>query len=497
MGILDKLETRPRIARAGYAAAAQSRLTSSLATEAEYINYTLRTQRRALVARARQGAQNNPYLKRFFQLCVDNIAGPSPFRLQAKIKYNSGKFDDAANRQIEEAWAISGRKGHWDLTQRWSRTALTRLMVRTLAIDGEMLVRKLRGRQYGPNGYQLQLIDSMRLDDMKNESLQDGGAIHMGIELDANGKPVAYHILKRRPNTWQGNYYSRESDRIPASEIEHIFIADFAEQNRGVPWVYAALLNLIHIGAFEEAAVIAARVGATQMGFLQQREDANAPLAADGKDSKGNPQIDAEPASFQTLPPGYEMSAWMPKFPDAAVDPFLKAMLRGTASGLGVAYHNLANDPGEVNFSTARVFGGDEHEMWRGLQVFWSEHWEEPNYAEWLRVQVLNGNLPFDSAKLEKYLAVTFIAKTWQSPDPVKEQEANDLALRNKLKSRTRIIAEGGDDIEDVFDEIAAEEALAKLKKVDLTVLPKPQANPKPAEDAAGQDAGKTKGREA
>lgn len=468
--------------RAGYAAAEQGRLTASLAHEVEIINYTLRHQRRALVARSRQGAQNNPYLRRFFQLCVDNIAGPAPFRLQAKIRYKSGDFDVSANQKIEEEWAKSGRKGNWDATGRWSRTALTRLMVRMLAIDGEILVRKLRGKQYGPNGYRLQLLDSMRLDDQKNEDLKGGGAIHMGVELSPEGKPLAYHILKRRPSVWQSGYDIRECERVPAEDIEHIFVPDFTEQNRGVPWAYASLLNLVHIGAFQEAAVIAARVGATQMGFIQQQDDAAGPLPADGKDAKGNPQIDAEPGTFPVLPPGYEISSWNPKFPDAAVEPFLKAMIRGTASGLGVAYHNLANDPAEVNFSTARVFGGDEHEMWRGHQVFWCEHFEEVNYAEWLRMQVLMGTLPFDLARLDKYLAVYFQAKTWPSPDPVKEQEANDLAIRNKLKSRTRIVAEGGDDIEDVFAEIAAEDQLAKTHKIDLSVQPKPQANPKPAE---------------
>lgn len=484
MGILSKLEARPRpIARGtGYAAAETGRLTASLLQEAEYINRTLRYQRRALVARARQGAQNNPYLKRYFQLCVDNIAGPCPFKLQAKIKYNSGKFDDSANDRIEDVWRQSGRKGNWEITNQWSRSAYTRLMVRTLAIDGEILVRKLRGPEYGAYGYRLQLIDSTRLDDQKNETLKGGGAIHMGVEINAANTPVAYHILKRKPSNWIMDGYSRETERVEAGEIEHIFIADFAEQIRGVPWVYSALLNLIHIGAFEEAAVVAARVGAMQMGFIQQREDATSPLTGDGQDAKGNTQIDAEPGAFQTLPPGYEMSEWMPRFPDAAVEPFLKAMLRGTASGLGVAYHNLANDPSEVNFSTARVFGGDEHEMWRGLQGFWSEHWEEPNYADWLRMQVFMGTLPFDIGRIEKYLSVYFQPKTWQSPDPVKEQTANDLALRNRLTSRTQIIAASGGDVEDTFDDIAAEEQLAKDKKVDLGVAPKPQANPAPTE---------------
>lgn len=469
MGILSRLEARPgRRAGTGYAAAESNRLTASLAKEAEYINRTLRYQLRALRARSRQGAQNNPFLRRFAQLAVDNIAGPCPFRLQAKAKYSDGRFDEAANRRIETEWKDSSRRGNWEITGQWARSAFERLMIRTLCVDGEVLMRKLRGPEYGRHGIKLQLIDTDRLDEQKNAKLDNGAAINMGVEMDANSRPLAYHILKRRSAQWDFGYV-REHERVPADEIAHIYIPDFAEQGRGVPWCYAALLNLVHIGAFEEAAVIAARVGATQMGFIQQQEDATAPLPQDGQDANKNPQIDAEPASFPLLPPGYEMSPWNPKYPDAAVDPFLKAMLRGTASGLGVAYHNLANDPADVNFSTARIFGGDEHEMWMGIQNFWIDHWEDPFYAnDWLPMQVLMGILPFQSGRLDKYLDVRWQGKRWLSPDPVKEHTANGIALANKTTSRTRIISEAGDDIEDVFDEIKAEEMLAKAKGIDL-----------------------------
>jgi capsid protein len=80
---------------------------------------------------------------------------------------------------------------------------------------------------------------------------------------------VAYHLLRRKPSQWQYSGYSLEMDRIPADEIVHLFVPEFAEQVRGVPWMYAALLNLVNMGAFEEAAVVAARVGAANMGFIE------------------------------------------------------------------------------------------------------------------------------------------------------------------------------------------------------------------------------------
>lgn len=494
MGVLDKVAgffgfVRPQRA-GGYAAAQLGRLTASLAAETELINNQLRYQLRILRARSRQATQNNPFARRFAQMVVDNVAGPVPFRLQAKVRFNSGKLDEPANRRIEETWRGWGRPGECELSGRYSWNATQRLLARILAVDGELLLRKHRGAAYGAHGFKVQIIDVDRLDDLKNERLANGGAIHMGVELDPNQKPVAYHILKRKPASWLSGGYPRESERVPAEDIVHVFIPDFAEQVRGVPWMYAALLNLVHIGAFEEAAVIAARVGAAQMGMIQSPDGGGTLGAAQPKDAAGNPVITVDPGSFQFLPPGYELSSWSPKYPDAAIEPFLKACLRGVSVGVNVAYHNLAGDMEGVNYSSARIAELDERDHWMTVQNFMAEHLHDPLYWDWLKVQVLVGTLGFDPQRLEKYREVYWQARRWAWVDPQKEVTANIMANEHKLKSRTRIIAEQGDDIEDVLEEISQEQELAAGKKITLpenTTKPKPQQQPG-EEPAEGDD---------
>lgn len=496
MGMLDRLagffgyspksSAASMVSRVGFAAAELGRLTSSLAGESEYINNTLRYELKRLRARSRQVAQNNPFGRRFAQMVVDNVGGPLPFRLQAKVKFASGKLDTAANSRIESAWRGWGRKGNCELTGRFSWNAVQRLLFRTMAVDGEILMRIRRGdSEYGPYRYQVQVIDVDRLDDMKNERLANGGAIHMGVELDAVSRPVAYHILKRKPSSWASGGYPREHERVPADEIIHLFVPEFAEQVRGVPWMYAALLNLVHIGAFEEAAVIAARVGAAQMGVLQSPDGGK--TLADGlaKDASGSPQIEAEPGTFAMLPPGYELQGWNPRYPDAAIEPFLKACLRGVSVGLNVAYHNLAGDMEGVNYSSARIAELDERDHWMTLQAFLSEHLHDPLYRDWLKTQVASQVLPFEIARLEKYRDVYWQARRWAWVDPLKEANAAVVAIDAKLKSRTRVIAEGGEDIEDVFGEIAEENKLATEMKIEL-VKPAPAAPAKPEDPDEG-----------
>lgn len=488
MGILDALAARlgyvPRPVRAtGFAAADTGRLTASLRTETEYINTTLRYQLRTLRARSRQAAQNNPFGRRFAQMVVDNVAGPYPFALQAKSKLRSGKFDVATNAKIEAAWRDWGRKGSCELTGRWSWNLLQRLIVRTLAIDGEVLIRRFRGPDYGKHGYAVQLIDVDRLWEGKNQALKGGGAIHMGVELDATSRPVAYHLLKRLPSQWQNWGFSYETERVPAEEITHLFVPDFAEQCRGVPWMYAALLNLVHIGAFEEAAVIAARVGAAQMGVIQSPDGGKtlADSAGQTDAASGAPMIDAEPGVFAMLPPGYQLQGWNPKYPDAAIEPFLKACLRGVAAGLGVAYHNLSSDMEGVNYSSARVAELDERDAWCSIQNFYVEHLAQPNYDEWLRWSLTTGALPLEFARIEKYRDVYWQPKRWQWVDPQKEVDAALKAIDGKIKSRTRVVAEAGEDFEDVVAELKAEKEL--LEEAGLAAEPAPS---EPASMGAG-----------
>jgi lambda family phage portal protein len=495
VNLLEKLAQSLGFARIGkraphgFAAAEFSRLTASLRQESEFINTVLRYQLRPLRARARQAAQNNPFARRFAQMVVDNVAGPTPFGLEAKIKNRIGKLDRVANDQVEVEWDAWGKRGACEVTGKWSWNALQRMLVRTFAIDGEILLRIYRGPEYGRHGYRLQVIDVDRLWEWKNEALADGGAIHMSVQVDPMGKPTYYHVLKRKPAQWQVYGYTYEFEVIPASEIIHIFIPEHAEQVRGVPWMYAALLNLVNLGAFEEAAVIAARVGAAAMGVLQS-PDGGGSFVGDGKDAKGNPQIEAEPGTFPMLPPGYQLNKWDPKYPDAAMEPFVKACLRGVAAGLGVAYHNLANDLENVNYSSARIGELDERDAWMGLQNFMTEHLHQPLYDDWLRMAVVSGALPFDLARLDKYKTVLWQPRRWAWVDPMKEVGAAIEAINAKIKSRTRIVAEGGEDIEDVFEEIEEEAALAEEHGISLEPIQPKATGVIPDGQGAGDDEG-------
>lgn len=487
MGFLSSLRSRERPRRSGAAfpAADLGRLTQSWTQDPGAINRWLRYELRTLRARSRQLARGDAYGAKFVRACVDNIAGPKPFILQSKAKFGNGRFNVTANKAIEAAWADRSRPGNCEVTGKLSLAALHRVIVRCLARDGEVLIRKLKGPGYGGAVGRLQLLDIDRLDEQHNETLSGGRTIKMGVELDANSRPLAYHLLRQHPGEmgeWNRGL-ARDRERVPAESIWHLFIQDWPEQVRGFPWMHAAMVRLWNLGGFEEAAVINARIGASKVAVIEGPEaDMVEVTHATGKDSEGNLLTHIEPGQYWRLPDGTKLGAFDPAFPDASVGPFIQACLRGASAAVGMSYHAFANDPGEVNYSTARVALLDERDMWAGMQNWYVEHFCELDAADWLRGAILDLLLP--DYYYNYRASLRFQPRTWDWIDPEKEIAAKVTALDSKLTSRTRIAAQNGEDIEDIFDEIAAEEALAKEKGIELN-----PPKPKPAKPAASKPA--------
>lgn len=505
MGFLSSLRpTRFRRSRgAAFPAADITRLTSSWTTDPGAINRWLRYELRTLRARSRQLARGDAYGAKFIRACVDNMAGPDPFRLQAKLRFADGRLNANANKSIEEAWEERGRPGALEVTGKLSRREFHRLQIRCLARDGEYLVRELAGGEFG-NGM-LQLIDIDRLDEQRNEQLANGNTIKLGVEINTYSKPVAYWLLKQHPGElgeWSRGM-AREHERVPADQIRHYFIPDWPEQVRGFPWMHAAMIRLWHLGGFEEAAVINARIGASKVATIETREGEVGTYAADaakaapatGKDSAGNFLTDTEPGQYWTMPPGTTLGGFDPAFPDAAVEPFIRACLRGVGAGLNLAYHTIANDPGAVNYSTAQVFRMDDGDHWKALQDWYIDHDCFHDFRNWLRSEILAGTFP--PAYWKQRNSVRFQPKTWAHVDETKAASSRIERLQNQLTSRTRIAAEQGEDFEDILDELKAEQDLAKEKGVALASgAQKPKPAPQEPNQGQGNDSGSTQSDE-
>jgi lambda family phage portal protein len=484
-----------------FAAAAINRLTDSMAIRSQSMDWDLRLALPILRARSRSLTVNNDIAAKFLQMVATHVVGPNGFSYQVRVSEpdmkGGQKIDKLASDAIEKAFADWMRVGNCDVTGKHSFFDIQNLFAKGVAREGEVLIRKVYGKEAGPYGFALQLLDTDRLDVLKNEILDNGGAIKMGVEINQFGKPVAYWIRPKHPG--DSAYYTVAGvayQRIPADEIFHLFIPLRPEQNRGVPWMHSAIMRLQNLGGYEEAAVIAARVGAAKMGFFTAPEGDGTALAQD-QGTDGSLYTTAEAGEFGVLPPGYGFENFNPDYPHQQYGDFVKANLRGIASGLGVAYNTLANDLEGVNFSSIRSGVLEERDNWMVIQRWMIENFLDPVFKEWLKFALLNkmivlpngSTLPM--AKYDKFNACTWRGRRWQWVDPLKDVEANVMAVNNGFKTREAVVSEQGGDLDDVFMGLKAEQD--QIEELDLSIALPTDATTVQA-DAAGKDALNTDG---
>ena len=431
-----------------------------------------------LRARARELGRNNPYVRQYLNLLRVNVIGPEGFKLQAQVRNNNGRLAKLMNDRIEGAWADWSRAPTVD--GKLSSVDFQQLALEAVAKEGEVLVRMHRGFD-NAHGFAIEAIDPDHLDELFFRPRGTNAAeIRMGVEVDAFGRPLAYHVWDSSPFGGFPAPAQRKRVRIPADEIIHLYDPDRVNQTRGVTWLAPVMYALNMLDGYEEAEITACRIAASAMAFFTRKEGQAGEFTPDEKNAM---EIEANPGTFAFAPEGYDLSTWDPQHPNANYQAFVKGALRKIASGLGLSYNVLANDLEGVNYSSMRSGLLIERDLWRSLQRWWTGAFLERVYPEWMGMSLLAGGLELDSRDPRKFLNSRWVARGWPWVDPSKDTDAGLKEIQAGLGSRTALLAEQGKDVEEVFEQLAEEKRLAKEYEIDVEVPQPGGGQAKPAEE--------------
>lgn len=448
----------PARGRRAYGGAAFDRTTSDWMASGTSADSELVTSLRPLRNRSRQLCRDNEYAKHAKRLVMINVVGRG-IRLQSQVKKRRGiGFDEKVNTSIESLWKhwTDKRRCHTAGKLSWAR--MQQLIMQTVFESGEVLVRIVR-QKFGDSRVPvaLELIEADQIVDTWNGRTGEGGnEIRMGVEVDQWQRPVAYWLYPRHPgdNLAGATLASQNYIRVPADEIVHIALFERPYQTRGVPWMHATLKKLRHMGGYEEAEIVAARASAAIMGF-RQKPEVDLPGVDDGEDADdvmdGERVMDMQAGVIMDLEPGEIFTGFNPSRPNAALDPFMRFMLRSVAAGIGVSYESLSRDYSQSNYSSSRLGLLDDRELWKILQDWLSEELCQPVYEKWLEMAVLSGalNLPAYETSPEIYTSVRWATRGWKWVDPQRESAAAKQDVRAGFSTLTDILAEQGEDLEE------------------------------------------------
>lgn len=353
---------------------------------------------------------------------------------------------------------------------------LQTLCTRGFVSGGEAFAR-LRARRVEDGltvPLQVQLLESEMLPLLDTASwpgMDVGNEIRSGIEINRIGRRVAYWFHRVHPGDKASSVTPGDLVRVPAEQVIHVFEPKRPGQLRGVTDFAPVLARLRGILNTDDAVLERQKLSNLFTMFLTRAPSPAGPEidpltgAPVQLDEDGTPMAGLEPGSSFELDDGQDVKFSEPPPPAAQYSDFMRYQQQGVAAGWGIPYELFSGDLRDVSDRALRVILNEFHRHCeqRQWQIIIPQFCRRVRNA-WARAAVLAGLYrPEDERDLR---SVTWAPHAWPYFHPLQDVQARRIEKQEGFKARADIVAERGDDIEDV--DAARAEDLARERRLKL-----------------------------
>ena len=454
----------------------------------------------SLRARSRDAENNSPLCTGWIKSTARGVVGNG-----FSLRPNTG------NKQLDEAvircFDKQSRAKNWTTQKNMTRMQFEYLVMYQIIRDGECFIQKVPNAK-NDTGYSLRLLDASQVftqyvgggnyvngagvvagsGNTLGKTIVDkdtGNRIVLGVEIDADFAPVAYHIRSGNHNNNLSStftYHASDIMRIPADQMIHIFIPTYPNQVRGVPWTHAALENLELLRRYNETAMLASRLGAAKAFAVQSQDGGGyAGDSVQGTDENPEYQIDMTGQKIAQLPRGTELKHFDPKYPHEMYEEFVNRTQQILANALDTNSAIMFGNFKDINFSAGQIALLDMREKYRALQKIITERLYDELFPEYMKHTIMMGKLedrdgnPMLASNTLVDICTSncqFRGKQFSPVDMGKAAMANKTLVETGVKSRAQVIRESGEEPDDVFAEIEKEKELfpPEVKKEEIDV---------------------------
>lgn len=466
-----RLHARTTLAMADtYTGASRSRRPTKLwSTSRGSANLDLEPSRPLLIERSRDLIRNSPLATGAVNTVCTNVVGTG-LRLRSQIDREAlGLEDEAADtweRAAEREFALWAKSA--DLTRVQNFNGLQDLILRSALENGDVFaLKRFKERPGSPYGLKLQLVEADRISNPNKK--YDTTRIAGGVEMDADGAPVAYHVQNSSPG--ESSRLNREWVRVPAFGpsgerlVYHVYRRLRVGQSRGIPYLTPVIEPLKQLSRYSEAEIDAAVIASLFAVFVKtEAAEGLAPFQPD--DETGGSTSDEDyklaPGAILDLRPGEDISTANPGRPNQSFDPFVQAILRQIGVALEIPFEILIKHF-TASYSAARAAMLEAWKMFRTRRRWLVDHFCQPVFEAVIDEAIARGRLTAPKYFDDPLVRLAYTGSMWIGPapgqiDPTKDIDAAKTALEIGVRTRAAITAEQfGDDWEQVNDQLAKE----------------------------------------
>jgi lambda family phage portal protein len=388
---------------------------------------------------ARASVRDNPYAWNIVDTIVSNVIGDG---ITAQSTYETLEGED-----IEDVNDIRDKVfAEWcevcDINGELTFAEIQVLSQREMVEAGECLIRliKTSGKEYRgiyrPVPLALELIEADRLSLERDTfttrvSRESGNRIIRGVELDDKGKPVAYWIYPEHPNS-PYTVKNQTPERVPASEIIHLYRKDRVGQTRGVSWLAPVMSPIRDLGTYIDNELQASAISSCFTAFIKSDTPLGSLIDPNGSGStedSGNRLEYLEPGIVTRLGANESIDFANPGRPNSGAEPWIALMLRGASAGTGTNYEAVSKDFSKTSYSSSRSSKLEDRPRNKRAQNYMVWHCCQPVWDEFFNAAARVGlkGFPTSTELLEDRRGVSPVE--WQLPeqewvDPSSEQSA-------------------------------------------------------------------------
>lgn len=467
-----------------------------------------------IVSRMRDLARNDGWASGTITRVLDNAVGAN-FRPIFKPDYRMLRLL-TGNKAFDAIWAEEyGQviEAHWrswandpgrycDVERKQTVSQMLRLGFRHKLLDGDALaVLQYRpdrlGAGKGRYATTVQIIDPDRLSNPQQNF--DKANVRGGVEIDADGAPVAYYLREAHMGDWWSAEKTMSWKRIKRETawgrpiVVHDYDHERGAQHRGMGILAPIVQRLKMLIKYDESELEAAILNAIFGAYIESPYDAQMVSSALGDTGFGDGE---ELSAYQTqraeyyedkrlnlqngariphLFPNEKIVTLSAERPTSNFDGFESAVLRNIASATGLSTQQVTQDWSKVNYSSARAA---IVEAWKTLtrrRDDFSVGFSQPIGTAFVEEIHDTEELPLPNNAPDFLEAKAAYSRArWMGPgrgwvDPVSEKKGAILGMNAGLSTLEMEAAENaGEDWEEMLDQRAREIEAFKERGIPL-----------------------------